>query len=472
MNYAECMNKLMEMGHELRSMKFDVAAIRRVLDALGRPERAYPSAIVAGTNGKGSTCAMLAAILDRAGYRTGLYTSPHLVRVNERICVAGHEISDSEFASVFTETWQAGQEVADRESPVRPLSFFELLTATAFLHFAREQVDFAVLEVGMGGRLDATNVTEPRVAVITNVDLDHEEFLGRTHAAIAREKAGIIKPGRPVISGCRHPAARQVIRDRANETGAELLELSDFANITHLDRGADGCFTFDLALNGHSFPSLTSGLAGKFQVANAVAAAAAAWTLRQEGMVISDEAIRRGLGQVRWPGRLQVIHHEPLVLLDGAHNPAAAREVADFIREQFPKRKLRLVYGSMRDKSIEEIASLLFPLAEEVYLTKTSVARAASPEEIIERAGRQAFRAFTDPDPAAALERAVQASSESDVVLAAGSLYLVGAIEQARRDGRLALESVPECLVSGHGFSRAAKEARLDRGFSPWDRSG
>lgn len=438
MNYADCLNYLADLGCELHKAKFDLHAIQAILASLGNPERRYPTAIVAGTNGKGSTSAILASILQQAGYRTGLYTSPHLIRVNERIRVNGAEVSDQDFAQCFTEVC----DVVDRllgqgVLPQRP-SFFEFLTAAGFLHFARSRVDFAVLEVGMGGRLDATNVTEPRVAIITNVALDHMEFLGSTRQAIAREKAGVIKAGRPVVSSCEHPEAEEVVRRCCGELEAELTETSTFATLSNV-RNMDGRYTFDLALNGDRFSSLAPALCGRFQMKNAVAAVAAAWRLSREGFSIPHRAIEEGLRRATWPGRLEKIQDRPSVILDGAHNPAAAKEIAAFVREQYAGRKLRLVYASMRDKAIGEISQILFPVAEEVYLTRPALTRAASPEEILAAASFKPPRVSVKLEPEQALRAATQASSPDDVVLAAGSLFLVGALKQALLDGRLTL---------------------------------
>jgi dihydrofolate synthase/folylpolyglutamate synthase len=438
MTYPECLALLAASGHELRGMKFDLDAVQLAIRALGNPERFYPTAIVAGTNGKGSTCAMLASILACAGYRTGLYTSPHLVRVNERIRISGHEISDEGFAAALTEVWDMAERQFQSGVLTRRLTYFELLTVTAFLHFAQSQVDFAVLEVGMGGRLDATNVTDPRVAVITNVDLDHEEILGKTRRLIAREKAGVIRPGRPVISGCEHPEAREVVRERCLELGAELIDLRESASVSNV-RNRDGRFAFDLKLGGDTLVDLEPALIGMFQIRNAVAAVAAAWRLRREGFVIGDTAISAGLRSVEWPGRLEVIYSRPLVLMDGAHNPAAAGELATFIRQQLQDRRLRLVYASMRDKSIEDISAILFPLASEVYVAHLSEARAAGPAEILQRAA-PGGRLMIEPDPVKAFERAFEASDDADVVLVAGSLYLVGAVKQALLEGTISLE--------------------------------
>jgi len=438
MTYAECLAYLADLGHELRGVKFSLEPITAILASLGHPEQKYPTAIVAGTNGKGSTSAILASILECAGYTTGLYTSPHLVRVNERIGVNGREITDDDLARSFTAVRQAVDRLVAAGTLDRRPSFFEFLTATAFLHFASASVGFAVLEVGMGGRLDATNVTEPRVALVTNIDLDHLEFLGSTCAAIAREKAGVIKPSRPVVSACEQPEAVEVIRRRCAELGADLLETPSFARVSGL-RSRDGRYLFDLMLNGDCFSQLAPPLLGKFQVKNSVAAVAAAWRLSREGFSVPRTAIVEGLRRARWPGRLEVVAERPLVLLDGAHNPAAVREVAAFVREELAGKRLRLVYASMRDKAIGEISEILFPMAAEVYLTRPSVERAASPDEILAAALRRPARLVVEPEPARALERACQASGDEDVVLAVGSLFLVGDIKRAMREGRLAM---------------------------------
>jgi dihydrofolate synthase / folylpolyglutamate synthase len=432
MTYQDCLTYLAALGHELRGVKFDLVNMRHIAAALGRPERQHPSVIVAGTNGKGSTSAMLASILECSGCRTGLYTSPHLVRVNERIRVNGAEISDEDFALAFSkvETTVSGL-LAGGTLAATP-SFFEFLTASAFVHFVRQNVDFAVLEVGMGGRLDATNIVEPELAVITNVDLDHTQFLGNTHAEIAAEKAGVIRAGKPAISGCTHPDAVEVIRQRAAALGAELFELSGFARVANL-HPEGGLYNFDLAVNGTRFAHLKSALRGRFQVNNASAAVTAAWKLRERGWTIPDSAIAEGIARTNWPGRLEACGELPLTLLDGAHNPAAARALAEYVQTELEGRPLALVYASMRDKAIEEIADLLFPCAAQIYLTQTTQPRAATPDEILARVGARlpASKIIVEPDPMRALAAARRAVPADGVVVAAGSLFLVGAIKQA-----------------------------------------
>jgi dihydrofolate synthase/folylpolyglutamate synthase len=447
MNYNECLKYLDDLGHELRDVKFDLENIQAILTSLGSPHLRYPTAIVAGTNGKGSTSAILASILEHAGYRTGLYTSPHLVRVNERIVVNGREISDEDFARSFSDVRTVVERMLVENHLSQVPSFFEFLTATAFHHFAGAGVQFAVLEVGMGGRLDATNVTEPRVAVITNIDLDHTEFLGSTPAEIAAEKAGVIRPHRPVISGCDDLAAAEVIRRRCEDSQAELVDTSNFARLSNL-QSINGRYTFDLALDGDHFSRLSTPLPGKFQIKNAVAAVAAAWRLSQEGFLIPRRAILDGLRSAKWPGRLEAILDQPLVLLDGGHNPAAARELARFIKEELPGRRVRLVYASMRDKAIGEISEILFPLAEEVYLTRPAQPRAATPEGILAAARFKPPKVRIEADPSQALRLACRASTWDDVILAVGSLFLVGAIKKALLEGALQLEELSSYITS------------------------
>ncbi|HKT11608.1 MAG TPA: cyanophycin synthetase, partial [Terriglobia bacterium] len=270
---------------------------------------------------------------------------------------------------------------------------------------------------------------------------------GETHAAIAAEKAGVIKPGRIVVSGCEHPEVREVIRQKCMEVGVELIETGGLAaarSVFHLD----GRYGFDLQMDGGELRGITLQMPGRFQVKNAVMAATAAAQLRRAGFRIPSEALREGLQAAFWPGRLEIIRQRPLILLDGAHNPAAAREVAEFVGRHLKGRTLRLVYASMRDKAIGEISGILFPLADVVYLTRPGLDRAATPGEILESAQGTPRETIIEPDPARALERAVDASLPEDAILVAGSLFLVGAIKQAITAGRLAPENLAPKVLS------------------------
>ena len=441
MNYSDCLDRLSDLGHELRDTKFDLESIQKITAALGNPHHKFPTAIVAGTNGKGSTAAMLASILTCAGLRTGLYTSPHLVRVNERIRIGGDQIGNDDFAVSFSAVWSIVDHLIHQKTLEHRPSFFEFLTAAGFAHFARANIDFGVLEVGMGGRLDATNITVPRVAVITNIDFDHQEFLGNTLAAIAGEKAGVIKPRRPVISTCESPEAAAVIRRHALELDAPLLEVAPSRHVSKV-RELDGRYTFDLNLEGEKFPALVSPLMGEFQIKNTVAAVAAAMSLARDGFRIPHDAIVEGLRATAWPGRLEVVWDHPLVVLDGAHNPAAAREIAQAVKALWPGRRLRLVYASMRDKAIGEISGILFPLTDDLYLTQPEQARAATPEEILTAARHRPRRIVIQPDPERALEHACSDASSDDVVLVTGSLFLVGAVQRGLTEKRFDLDSL------------------------------
>ncbi len=455
MDYAQSVRYLMTLGRELaspqhaRAAKFDLHNIRVLCARLGDPQHALRCVHVAGTNGKGSTCAMLASILNSAGLRTGLYTSPHLLRINERIRIAGAEISDADFAAEFTRVHQAIEELlASGTLPAHP-TFFECLTAMAFDYFARQNTDLAVIEVGMGGRLDSTNIITPDVAIITQIDFDHENFLGHSIEAIAAEKAGIIKRGIPVVSAAAHPAAKEIVRRRAAELNATLVDIDEAIALTNL-HAREGCYSFDLASGcrrgascGEWAPARLSlrirlALPGRFQVQNAAAAIAAAQILAARQFPIDDSAIAQGLASVQWAGRLQRLQERPAVYVDGTHNPAGARELLKFWEESFavPGRsgagpRIHLIYGAMRDKAVDEVAGLLFPRAATVILTQSPQPRSISAATLASLTRHLARAMEVIPEPASALERALEAGGPDDVIFATGSLYLAGDLLQA-----------------------------------------
>ena len=443
LTYDEAVQRLLWLGHEGRSLKWDLANIGRVLERLGHPEKKFASLHIAGTNGKGSVAAMLEAILRAAGYRTGLYTSPHLARINERIAVNGQAVSDADFAGAFNAA-AAVIEPLLAEGPERSglpnhPSYFETLTAMAFWHFAQAGVEMAVVEVGLGGRLDATNILTPEVSVLTAIDFDHERYLGHSIERIAAEKAGILKPGVPAVCAARHPVARRVIAERAaavrspvidveTDYSVEELRAADFGLYEFLLRGRDG---FELRLK--------PGLRGAFQVENAVTAAAAARQLAARGWHIPPEAMARGIAGTKWGGRMERVEflpsapperRWPLVFLDGAHNPAGARQVLRFWEEHLPGRRIHLVYGTMRDKAVAEVAELLFPRAARVIVTRPGTPRAASPEALARLAREVNRSVVVEPEPARALERALESAGPEDVVFVTGSLFLVGACRE------------------------------------------
>jgi dihydrofolate synthase / folylpolyglutamate synthase len=432
MNYVESVRSLMALGRELsapqqaRVQKFGLENITILSAGLGNPHRAVPCVHIAGTNGKGSTAAMLESILRAAGLRIGLYTSPHLERINERIRINGEDISDESLAVAWTRVRASIELLMAAGKLAAHPTYFECLTAMAFFAFAQQGVDFAVYEVGLGGRLDATNIVSPEVAIITPVDFDHENFLGHSIEEIAGEKAGIIKPGLWVVSSGERPEPRAVIARRCAELGVRLVEVDSAWQIESV-WASDGCYSATVS-SADSSKRITvePPLPGRFQIRNALAAATASYLLAERGFSTNDEAVPRGIATVRWPGRLERLSHQPAVYLDGTHNPAGARELLKFWEENFRGRRILLVYGAMRDKAVDEIAGLLFPRADGVILTEPRQPRAISAPLLGEITGHLAVHSTVVRDPGEALERALGMAGPDDVIFATGSLYLAG----------------------------------------------
>jgi dihydrofolate synthase/folylpolyglutamate synthase len=420
MTYAEAVARILALrGGERAGMRPGLERIEAMLDAIGRPEQAFTIVQVGGTNGKGSISAMLAAILQAAGRRVGLYTSPHLAHYRERIRVDGRPISESDFVD--------GVDALGTLITRLDLTVFEAGTALALDHFCRERVDVAVLEVGLGGRLDATTVGKPRVVVLGPIDYDHQHELGDTLTLIATEKAAIIRSG-VAFSARQHPEAEAVITRRAAEAGVPLsLEGRDL-RLTPLD------FTLEaqrLHLEGPDWriPDVACGLLGVYQPGNALLAAAAARELGAD-----EGAIRAGLRGARWPGRFQIFRRDPLVILDGAHNPAGARALAASLRAYFPGRPVTFVIGVLADKDAGGILAALRPLAARVILTASANPRAAPPDAL--RALLPAgARVDTARSPQDALTRAI-AEDPRGIVCVAGSLSLIGDVLAAADDGQ------------------------------------
>ena len=432
MTYAESVRALFSLGRELaapqqaRVQKFGLENISILAEELGQPQRAAPCAHIAGTNGKGSTAAMVESILRAAVLRTGLYTSPHLERINERIRINGENISDEDFAAAWSQVHAAIESLMASGKLAGHPTFFECVTAMTFLAFAQHKVDFAVYEVGLGGRLDATNIVQPEVAIITPVDFDHENFLGHSIEEIAAEKAGIIKPGAWVVSASERREARGVIAKRCAEMGARLVEPDSAADLDNIQNDS-GYYRAD-ALFRHASKKITlaPGLPGRFQLGNALTAAIAARLVAERGFPIHDDAIERGIATAKWPGRLERLGTRPDTYLDGAHNPSGARELRKFWDENYAGRRIFLVYGAMRDKAVDEIAGLLFPRADTVILTEPRQPRAVSAPLLAEMTSHHAKRTLVVRDPTEALEIAIKMAGAENAVFATGSLYLVG----------------------------------------------
>jgi dihydrofolate synthase/folylpolyglutamate synthase len=436
MNYAESLKYLFSLGRELAAptqaaaAKFDLQNISTLAEALGHPERKYRSVHIAGTNGKGSTAAFTESILRRAGIRTGLYTSPHLEKINERIRVNGEEISDEEFAVSFTKIQRLIENLLAQGKLRAHPTFFEVVTALAFEHFAKAGVKIAVVEVGLGGRLDATNILRPEVGVITRVDFDHENFLGHSMEEIAREKAGIIKAGVPLVLAEQRAEAREVILKRAAEMDARVFETEQEFRVENIGI-ADGCERADVLewKRGERF-RVAPKLRGKFQLGNVLNAMGVAHILKKHGADISISAVEDGIANAIWPGRIEKLQSEPDVYLDGAHNPSAARELANFLNENFEGRRVVLLFGAMRDKAVDEIAGILFSHANSVIFTQPKTSRAISAAQLADVAGEYAGQFRVIPDAQAALEEALATASPQDAIFITGSLYLVGELRQ------------------------------------------
>jgi dihydrofolate synthase/folylpolyglutamate synthase len=432
MNYDDSVRYLLSLGRELAAptqaaaAKFDLENITVLAERLGRPDRAYPSAHIAGTNGKGSTAAFLESILRKAGFRTGLNTSPHLERINERIRLHGEEIGDEAFAETFTRIHLLIEELLAAGKLRAHPTYFECVTAMAFEAFARARVEFGVFEVGLGGRLDATNILSPVVTIITRIDFDHENFLGHSLREIAGEKAGILKQEVPVVLAEQHPEAREIVLARAAELACPVIEPSQIFRVDQ-ESTHDGMIhaRVNEISSGTSF-EIAPSLRGRFQLENALSALAAARSLRNRGFRIPDDAICHGIAGAEWPGRLEKLQSGPGVYLDGAHNPGAARELAEFLEQNFAGRKNWLLYGALRDKAVDEIAGQLFPQAREVIFTEPRTSRAISASRLAEIAAHHAahFRVISSAEQA--LDVALEEAAPDDAIFITGSLYLVG----------------------------------------------
>ena len=423
---------------------FKLQRMHELLERLDNPHRSLPIVHVAGTKGKGSTAAMIGAVLVAAGYRTGLFTSPHLNRIEERMAVDGEPCSAGEFVELvdyLRPAVEAMDAAAERSGDVSVSpTFFEITTAMALLQFARRHVDAAVLEVGLGGRLDSTNACTPRVSVITSISFDHTRQLGNTLAAIAREKAGIIKPAVPVVSGVTQPEARHVIRQVCRQHDCRLTELGadfdyDYEPPRHLERAAaGGRLSFrhrdKKASTGHD--DLHLALLGRHQAANASVALAALAELTRIGWTIPRQAVHDGLAEVRFPARCELLARRPAVILDGAHNGASVDALLDVLAESFTPRRRLLVFAATQEKDAQGMLSRLVDQFDEVILTRyVENPRAVPPEQLAALLAKSSrLPREISPSPADAWDRAVARAGPDDLICVTGSLFLAAEIRQ------------------------------------------
>jgi len=401
---------------------YDLRHVEELLHRLGDPHLAAKTIHIAGTKGKGSVAAMIAQVLWASGYKTGLYTSPHLHTVRERIRIDGNLISPSEFAALVTEN-KPYFEAINHDPVFRQLTFFEVLTALAFAYFKQKQADFQVLEVGLGGRFDATNVAKPEVCIITSISLDHTGVLGNSLDKIAYEKAGIIKPDCWVVTSPQPEEVIQVINDICRQRGAKLVQVGKdviwrkiASNFHHQS------FTVEGGMGNHR---LTIPLLGDFQAENAATAVASLEVLASQGFAISTEDIAKGLAQVKWTGRFQILNHQPVILVDGAHNVASVRKLVESIKGYFDYDKIFLIIGTSCDKDISGIVKELISLSPQVTVTRSSHPRAASPSTIASELARCGIKPKIVESVPQALSQALSVASKRDLICITGSLFIV-----------------------------------------------
>lgn len=422
MNHRETLDFLNRRGNEVLGIHLGLHRIRTTMEALGNPNLRFPALHVAGTNGKGSVAVMSESILRHGGWKTGLYTSPHLIRIEERIRINGREISPRAFARLTTEIQKKELSLLKKNALDRPLTFFEIITAVAFLCFARAKVDIAVIEVGLGGLLDATNIIAPRVCIITGISYDHQNLLGNTLAQIAAEKAGIIKSGVPIVTGCGSKSARRVIFQKARAAESQAYDIDRDCKI-QVENPKDCCARINLHTPLRDYAHLRLSLAGEHQARNAALTVTAVELLKD--FPVQRSAVRRGLASVSWPGRLDFYRFPRRTILDGAHNPEGAQSLRDFLLKR-GESEIHLVFASLRDKDIRKMSACLFPLAASIHLSHLSNARSAHPKEIIETCRHSHNRISVYENPRAALRGAWKKCSPCGLVVISGSLYLLG----------------------------------------------
>jgi len=415
--YEKCLEAMYSL-HRF-GIKLGLDIISGMLSSLGNPQETFNCIHIAGTNGKGSVASALSTILHRAGYRTGLYTSPHLVSFNERICINNEPITNDDIVAAHAKVTGAFQ--GDREN-----TFFELTTAMALYEFGRQNVDWAIIETGMGGRLDATNVLNPDLSIITNISLEHQSYLGDTIAEIAGEKGGIIKPGVPVVTGVWQPEAIETIESLAGDQNAPLARFKETFGIHPSSENI-----FDYRGIATNLDAVAVGLPGKHQLENAALVLAACETLNLAGKIkIDEEDMRYGLMNNSWPGRLEIVAEAPTILLDGAHNLVACEALAHFLKTRFADRDITLVVGILDDKPYEKMLGLLVPNCNKLILTRPVIDRALEPEAllpVVEPYGKATTIIANVPD---AVNHAVDTTGRDEVICVAGSLYVVGEARQ------------------------------------------
>jgi dihydrofolate synthase/folylpolyglutamate synthase len=404
-------------GLNSANIRLGLGPVSRLLDRLNNPHKTYGSVLIGGTNGKGSIAAMVASVLEKGGIRVGLYTSPHLTDIRERIRVNGRMITREEMISCVEDV---------RKEVGEDITYFECLTAVAFLHFCRARIRVAVLEVGMGGRLDATNVVKPFVSVISNISLDHRAYLGNSLAAIACEKGGIIKSKGVCITAAKQTQVINILEDICMQRRATLFMLGRDMKV-RMNR--DG--TFNYRGIRKDYENLICSLKGGHQIENAALAIGAVEFIREKGFEMDDEAVWGGIRSTKWEGRLEILQHEPMVLIDGAHNPAGISTLCRALETEFSYKRLIFIFGVLNDKDYGAMLKRIAPLTDRLIITRPQTGRATPPEEIVPVALRYNHRNVeVIEDSRDALKRALSLADLNDLICVAGSLYLVGEVKR------------------------------------------
>jgi dihydrofolate synthase/folylpolyglutamate synthase len=425
MNYAAAVAYL--SGHERLGIKFGLENIGRLVEGLGHPEKSWHSILVAGTNGKGSTVALVESILRASGHRTARYTSPHLVRLEERIVAEGDAITADELAGVVEEVRRVTVQLRQEQKLLAEPTFFELTTACAFEFFRRKRVEIAVLEVGMGGRWDATNIVPADLTAVTNIGLDHERFLGASLAAIAAEKAATIKPGRPVVTTVADEESLAVIRSEAARQGSPLFEVQREVR-SRTTEVEDGQWV-RLETPGAVYPEVFLPLAGAHQVDNLALAIRIAELAGQLGFETTKDSVTAGVASTAWEGRLERIEGSPPFIIDVAHNPSAATALARYL-EDHPHPNRVLVYGVMKDKKSSAMLDALLPHMQHLIVTRPPNPRAQDPKTVASATARSGFSCEVVDSPECALVSARERAGNNGEVLVTGSVFLVGEVKR------------------------------------------
>ena len=435
MLFDEAYKYLLSLGHETLTIKLGLRNTELLLDALANPHKTFPSVQIAGTNGKGSTAIMLESICRHEGIRVGLFTSPHLISITERIRIDGQTIPESDFARLTERVKETAEELIKQGELETVPTFFEHVTAIALLAFAEAKVDIAILETGLGGRLDSTTAAGAKVVAITPIAMDHEEYLGNTLAEIAAEKAAIIRSGVTAVVAPQNEAAREVILRQCQQMGVTPRPVGENDSPYPLAIASGSvsgrmCATF--ATPVARYENVCLGLAGRHQIVNAATAIALAEALGERGFTISHDAIAGGLQQAKHRGRLELWDTEPPILFDGAHNPAAARALREYL-DEFVDRPITMIFGAMMDKALDKLGAILFPAADQIVLTELDTPRAAAMEQL-----RAAVPSNFNPvgiheahSVAQALNLAREVTETASLILVTGSLYLVGAAQDS-----------------------------------------